>query len=111
MWNKKFEDIGGVNDSSPPTVHIKVVPRDKAIRERESKMLIGGKVSFLNTNNIMILDKTIKGIGNRKTTLKSTRTRRIKRKTTNVVREDTREGEGRRRQRGRRKGNRRNLID
>ncbi len=47
--DKVFEDAGGVNDSSTPTVHTQVVPRNKAVREGKGKPFVGSQMSFLDT--------------------------------------------------------------
>ena len=101
-----FEDVGGVNESSTPTVHTQVVPRNKAVREGKGKLFVGSQMSFLNTDDIVVLDEMVKSIRNGKTTLKGTRTRRVKRDTTNVVRENPGKRKGRRGQRRGRRGGR-----
>ena len=61
-------------------------------------------MSFLNTDNIVILNETIKSIGNRKATLESARASRVEGKATNIIGKNARERKRRRGQGARRRG-------
>jgi len=61
-------------------------------------------MSFLNTDDIVVLDKTIKSIGNGKTTLESAGTSRVERKATNIIGKNARKRKRRRGQGARRRG-------
>jgi len=39
--NEVLENVGGVNDSSPPTIHTHIVPRDNAVGEGKGKPFVG----------------------------------------------------------------------
>ena len=64
-----LENVWGIDNGSTTTLNINTIPRDQTIGERESKTFIKRQMSLLKTNNVMISDKMIKGIRNRKTAL------------------------------------------
>lgn len=50
-------DVGGVNNSCPCNAKLGVVARDWGVEGRESESIVFGKVGFLKTEDVDILDR------------------------------------------------------
>jgi hypothetical protein len=86
----KTRNSGRINNSSTGMGHIKIITRNVIREIREGKILRRGKMSFLETDNIMSFSERVKGRGDFGTTMNSARVGRIIRETTNIIGENTR---------------------
>jgi hypothetical protein len=87
---KEFENRRRIDNSSASTPHIIVIPRDSTIRKgRKGLAFIRGEMSFLKTDDVMILNKIKKGKMNTKTTGNRALIGRVVGKAANIVRKNT----------------------
>ena len=95
MTSIKTGKGGGVYDDGTPLGHIEVVPGDNAVGKAiKSKGIITLEVSFLETDNLMVSNETMKGRGYGEPTREGPRTGRVKREAADIIRENARDGKG-----------------